>query len=93
VGLFTAVTGVSGSGKSTMVIETLYKAMARRLDNYQGGMGKIKRIVDLGGIERVIIMNQQPRTHPSFQSRDVYRNLFAYSGSLHRPSRIEDQRL
>ena len=51
VGLFTAVTGVSGSGKSTMVIETLYKAMARRLDHYQGGMGKIKRIVDLGELK------------------------------------------
>ena len=31
LGLFTAVTGVSGGGKSTLVIETLYKALARKL--------------------------------------------------------------
>jgi len=60
VGVFTAVTGVSGSGKSTMIIETLYRVMTRRLNNRQGGLGKIRRIVDLGGIERVIMINQQP---------------------------------
>jgi excinuclease ABC subunit A len=60
IGLFTAVTGVSGSGKSTMVIETLSKAVAGRIYRQKGGMGKIKRIVDLGGIERVIMINQQP---------------------------------
>ncbi|MDD5167296.1 MAG: excinuclease ABC subunit UvrA [Syntrophales bacterium] len=60
VGLFTAVTGVSGSGKSTMVIETLYKAVSHRIYRQKGGIGKIRRIVDLGGIERVIMINQQP---------------------------------
>ena len=60
VGLFTAVTGVSGSGKSTMIIETLCKVMARRLYRQKGASGKIRRIADLGGIERVILMNQQP---------------------------------
>jgi excinuclease ABC subunit A len=54
------VTGVSGSGKSTMVVETLYKALARRLYRYKGRVGKVKQIRDLGGVERVIIMNQQP---------------------------------
>jgi len=60
VGLFTCVTGVSGSGKSTMVIETLYKVLRRRLNRYRGRMGKIKRIRDVGGIEKVVAMNQQP---------------------------------
>ena len=60
VGVFTCVTGVSGSGKSTMVVETLYKALARRLYRYKGRVGKVKQIRDLGGVERVIIMNQQP---------------------------------
>ena len=59
-GLLTAVTGVSGSGKSSMVIETLYRAVSRRLYRQKGGMGKIRNIVDLGGIERVILINQQP---------------------------------
>ncbi|HEX7534763.1 MAG TPA: excinuclease ABC subunit UvrA [Syntrophales bacterium] len=82
VGLFTAVTGVSGSGKSTMVIETLYKAMARRLDNYQGGMGKIKRIVDLGGIERVIIMNQQPIGRTPRSNPVTYTGIFSHIRDL-----------
>jgi len=60
VGLFTCVTGVSGSGKSTFVIETLYKVLARRFYRYRGKAGKIKQIRDLGGIERVIVMDQQP---------------------------------
>lgn len=60
VGLFTCVTGVSGSGKSTFVIETLYKVLARRFYRYRGKAGKIKQIKDLGGIERVIVMDQQP---------------------------------
>ena len=60
VGLLTAVTGVSGSGKSTMVIETLYKAVSRRIYRQKGGIGKIRRIVDLGGVDRVIMINQQP---------------------------------
>jgi len=60
VGLFTCVTGVSGSGKSTVVIETLYKVLARRFYRYRGKAGKIRQIRDLGGIERVIVMDQQP---------------------------------
>ncbi|MBW2651242.1 MAG: excinuclease ABC subunit UvrA, partial [Deltaproteobacteria bacterium] len=58
--VFTCVTGVSGSGKSTMVIETLYKALRRRLNRYRGKSGRIKQIRDFGGIERVITMDQQP---------------------------------
>jgi excinuclease ABC subunit A len=59
-GIFTCVTGVSGSGKSSLVIETLYKVLARRLYKYKGKAGRIRRIKDLGGIERVIEMDQQP---------------------------------
>jgi len=59
-GAFTCVTGVSGSGKSTMVIETLFKVLARRLYRYRGRAGRVRKVRDLGGIERVIIMDQQP---------------------------------
>ncbi|MBW2559099.1 MAG: excinuclease ABC subunit UvrA, partial [Deltaproteobacteria bacterium] len=59
-GVLTCVTGVSGSGKSTMVIETLYKTLRRRLSGYKGKSGRIKQIRDFGGIERVITMDQQP---------------------------------
>ncbi|MCX7981811.1 MAG: excinuclease ABC subunit UvrA [Syntrophales bacterium] len=86
VGLFTVVTGVSGSGKSTMVIETLHRTLARKINRQKGPIGKIKRIVDLGGIERVILINQQPigrtpRSNPATYTgvfhhiRDLFANL------------------
>jgi excinuclease ABC subunit A len=77
VGLFTAVTGVSGSGKSTMIIETLYKAMARRLYRQKGVAGKIRRITDLGGIERVILMSQQPIGRTPRSNPVTYTGAFA----------------
>ena len=84
VGVFTAVTGVSGSGKSTMIIETLYKVLARRLNQHHGSMGKVKRVVDLGDIERVIMINQQPigrtpRSNPITYTGvfSIIRDLFA----------------
>jgi len=44
LGLFTAVTGVSGGGKSTLLIDTLYKAIARKLNNASEGAAPHDRI-------------------------------------------------
>ena len=82
VGLLTAVTGVSGSGKSTMVIETLYKAVARRIYRQKGGMGKIRRIVDLGGIERIIMINQQPIGRTPRSNPVTYTGVFGHIRDL-----------
>jgi excinuclease ABC subunit A len=81
-GLFTAVTGVSGSGKSTMVIETLYNVLSRRLNQQKGGMGKIKRVVDLGGIEKVIMMNQQPIGRTPRSNPVTYTGIFSHIRDL-----------
>ncbi len=59
-GLFTCITGVSGSGKSTMIIETLYKVLRNRLNREWERTGRIRRLADAGGIERAIMMDQQP---------------------------------
>jgi len=82
VGVFTAVTGVSGSGKSTMVIETLYKIMARRLNQYNGSMGKIKKVVDLGDIERVIMINQHPIGRTPRSNPVTYTGIFSFIRDL-----------
>ena len=82
VGVFTAVTGVSGSGKSTMVIETLYKVLARRLNQYNGSMGKIKKVVDLGGIERVIMINQHPIGRTPRSNPVTYTGVFSFIRDL-----------
>ena len=81
-GILTAVTGVSGSGKSTMIIETLYKVMSRRLGQHTGSMGKIKRVKDLGDIERVIMINQQPIGRTPRSNPVTYTGIFSYIRDL-----------
>ncbi|MFA6413198.1 MAG: excinuclease ABC subunit UvrA [Syntrophales bacterium] len=82
VGIFTAVTGVSGSGKSTMIIETLYKAIAHRINRQKGSIGKIRKIVDLGGVERVILMNQQPIGRTPRSNPVTYTGIFVHIRDL-----------
>ncbi|MCU0839663.1 MAG: excinuclease ABC subunit UvrA [Rhodospirillales bacterium] len=58
--LFTCVTGVSGGGKSTLVIETLYKALARRLLGAREHPGEHDRIDGLALIDKVVDIDQSP---------------------------------
>jgi excinuclease ABC subunit A len=81
-GLFTAVTGVSGSGKSTMVIETLHNVISWRLNQQKSGMGKVRRVVDLGGIDRVIMMNQQPIGRTPRSNPVTYTGIFTHIRDL-----------
>ncbi|GAB4518387.1 MAG: excinuclease ABC subunit UvrA [Amphiplicatus sp.] len=60
LGLLTCVTGVSGGGKSTLVIETLYKAAARRLFNAKDAPGRHDRIEGLDQLDKVIDIDQSP---------------------------------
>jgi excinuclease ABC subunit A len=57
---FTCVTGVSGGGKSTLVIETLYKAIARRLHASRDLPGAHDDITGLESIDKVIEIDQSP---------------------------------
>ncbi len=60
LGLFTAVTGVSGGGKSTLVIETLYKAIARRLNNAHEIPAPFDALEGLEQIDKIIDIDQSP---------------------------------
>jgi excinuclease ABC subunit A len=60
VGLFTCITGVSGGGKSTFTIETLYKAAARRLNNASDAPAPFDRIEGLEQFDKVIDIDQSP---------------------------------
>ena len=60
VGLFTCITGVSGGGKSTFTIETLYKAAARRLNNASDAPAPHDRIDGLTQFDKVIDIDQSP---------------------------------
>jgi excinuclease ABC subunit A len=60
LGCFTAVTGVSGGGKSTLIIETLYKAVARRLNNAHESPSPFDRLEGLEQIDKIIDIDQSP---------------------------------
>ncbi|HEY1385059.1 MAG TPA: excinuclease ABC subunit UvrA, partial [Dongiaceae bacterium] len=60
LGVFTCVTGVSGGGKSTLVIETLYNALARRLHDARTHPGDHDRIEGIEYLDKVIDIDQSP---------------------------------
>jgi len=60
LGLFTCITGVSGGGKSTLVIDTLYKAVARRLNGALEQPAPFDRLEGLDHIDKVIDIDQSP---------------------------------
>jgi excinuclease ABC subunit A len=60
LGLFTCVTGVSGGGKSTLLVDTLYKALARRLNGASEAAAPFDRIEGLEHLDKVIDIDQSP---------------------------------
>ena len=60
LGLFTCVTGVSGGGKSSLVIDTLYRALARRLNGAREVPGPHERIEGSERLDKVVDIDQSP---------------------------------
>jgi excinuclease ABC subunit A len=60
LGTFTCVTGVSGGGKSTLIIETLYKALSRRLNGARLHPGEHDRIEGLEHLDKIVDIDQSP---------------------------------
>ena len=60
LGTFTCVTGVSGGGKSTLIIETLYQALAKRLNNARVNPGAHERIDGVQLLDKVVDIDQSP---------------------------------
>ena len=84
LGVMTCVTGVSGSGKSSLVNEILYKKLARDLNRARTIPGKHKRIEGLDQVDKVIAIDQSPigrtpRSNPATYTGvfDLIRDLFA----------------
>jgi excinuclease ABC subunit A len=59
-GLFTCITGVSGGGKSTLLVDTLYKALARRLNGASEAPAPFDRIEGIEHLDKVIDIDQSP---------------------------------
>lgn len=84
LGLFTCVTGVSGSGKSSLINEILYKAVARQLNRTHTVPGAHQKISGLEYLEKVINIDQHPigrtpRSNPATYTGlfDLIRELFS----------------
>ena len=60
LGLFTCVTGVSGGGKSTLLVDTLYKALARRLNGASEAPAPYDRIEGVEHLDKIIDIDQSP---------------------------------
>ncbi len=60
LGLFTTVTGVSGGGKSTLLVDTLYKALARRLNGASEAPAPHDRIDGIEHLDKIIDIDQSP---------------------------------
>lgn len=84
LGVFTCVTGVSGSGKSSLVNEILYKRLARDLNRARCIPGEHKDIIGIEKLDKVINIDQSPigrtpRSNPATYTGvfDMIRDLFA----------------
>lgn len=84
LGVMTCVTGVSGSGKSSLVNEILYKSLARDLNRARVIPGKHKKIEGIEQLDKVIAIDQSPigrtpRSNPATYTGvfDMIRDLFA----------------
>ena len=84
LGTFVAVTGVSGSGKSTMINEVLYKSLAQKLYKAKAKPGTHKEIKGLEHLDKVIDIDQSPigrtpRSNPATYTGvfDDIRDVFA----------------
>jgi excinuclease ABC subunit A len=84
LGVFTCVTGVSGSGKSSLVNEILYKVLAKKLNRARTIPGKYQKIQGIEHLDKIINIDQSPigrtpRSNPATYIGvfDVIRDLFA----------------
>ena len=84
LGIMTVVTGVSGSGKSSLVNEILYKDLAKRLNRARKVSGKHDDIIGTEALDKVIDIDQSPigrtpRSNPATYTGvfDLIRDLFA----------------
>ena len=60
LGTFISITGVSGSGKSTLIDEVLYRALAQKLYKSKDKPGAHRKILGVGNIDKVIVVDQSP---------------------------------
>lgn len=99
LGLFVAITGVSGSGKSSLISETLFPALSNELHGGEHSVGAFKKLKGLEHIDKVIAIDQSPigrnpRSNPATyiklfdEIRDLYTKLPESQARGYKPGRF-----
>ena len=89
LGVMTCVTGVSGSGKSSLVNEILYKSLARKLNRARIIPGKHDEILGVEQLDKVIAIDQSPMgAYPPVQPGHLYRRVRSDPGPFSRPPQM-----
>lgn len=76
LGTFTCVTGVSGSGKSSLVNQTIYKHLAAKLNKSRIKAGKFKSVKGMEHLDKVIDIDQSPIGKTSRSNPGTYTSVF-----------------
>jgi excinuclease ABC subunit A len=82
LGTFTCVTGVSGSGKSSLINETLYPALAQKLYHAKGKVGKVEAFHGIHHIDKVIRIDQSPIGRTPRSNPATYTGVFNHIRDL-----------
>ncbi len=82
LGTFICVTGVSGSGKSSLINETLYPALAQKLYRSKKTVGKVREIKGIEYIDKVISIDQTPIGRTPRSNPATYTGILAYIRDL-----------
>ena len=78
LGTLTLVTGVSGGGKSSLVLETLYKALNKELNGAREPTGAYDKLIGLENVDKVIDIDQSPIGRTPRSNPATYTGLFTY---------------
>lgn len=78
LGTLTVVTGVSGGGKSSLILETLYKALNKELNCSREATGGYDKLIGLENIDKVIDIDQSPIGRTPRSNPATYTGLFTY---------------
>jgi excinuclease ABC subunit A len=82
LGAMTCVTGVSGSGKSSLVLDTLYVAMDQRLHGVKAGTGLCDKLIGYDNFDNVISVDQSPIGRTPRSNPATYTGLFPHIRDL-----------
>lgn len=78
LGTFTCVTGVSGGGKSSLILETLFKGLNKELNGSREQTGVYDKIIGLENIDKIIDIDQSPIGRTPRSNPVTYTGLFTY---------------